>query len=91
MSNFEEYAKKKRFVDLLSEAYELSGDVVSIKYFHKPAGLYKEVVEIKYDGGAKAHINVAGDSCAEIAHEITRQISGPGAVGYIRTSWEEKR
>lgn len=82
------YVDKKRFVDLLSEAYEMDGSVKKIEYFYRPEETYTEVVVITYPGGYQEHINVAINSHQAIAHEISLQIYGQGAVGHFKNTWE---
>lgn len=77
------YADKKRFVDLLSEAYEMGGNVERIIYTRDMDNAV-ELVHIEYPGGHVDRINVTGDSHIAIGMEISRQLYGDGAVGLIR-------
>lgn len=77
------YVNKRRFVDLLSEAYELDGEVTRISYTRDPE-TELEVVEIKYSGGGVDCINVTANSNTATAREIANQISGIGAAGLMR-------
>lgn len=94
MTNFEEYAKvtpqeiaemyatKRRFVETLSEAYELAGEVTKITY-HRDSERNIEIVFIHYPGGV-TKINVTGNSIQATGKEIANQIYGIDAVGLIR-------
>lgn len=77
------YVNKRRFVDLLSEAYELDGTVRKITYTRDPEAK-TEIVSIEYPGGAVDRINVALNSHQAIAIEIARQIYTGDSVGLIR-------
>ena len=77
------YAEKKRFVDLLSEAYELDRTVDRIIYTID-RDRHLELVHIEYPGGHLERINVTGNSHIAIGREIANQVSGINAVGLIR-------
>lgn len=78
----EMYARKRVFVSLLSDAYEIYGTVERIIYTNPHSNL--ELVHIEYPGGHVDKINVTGNSHQAIGREIANQISGINAVGLIR-------
>ena len=79
----EMYATKRRFVEMLSEAYEMIGEVKRITYTRDP-DRNLELVHIEYPGGHVDRINVTGNSHQAIGREIANQISGINAVGLIK-------
>lgn len=79
----EMYATKRRFVDMLSEAYELAGVVTKITYTRDPER-DMELVHIEYPGGGVHRINVSHNSNIATGKEIANQIYGIDAVGLIR-------
>lgn len=78
----EMYARKRRFVETLSEAYEIAGVVTKVIY-HRDPERNIETVFIHYPGGV-TKIDVTGNSHQVIGREIANQISGINAVGLIR-------
>lgn len=77
------YATKRRFVDLLSEAYELAGEVTRITYTKEP-DRDLEFVNIEYPGGHVDRILVTGNSNLATAREIAMQVSGINVTSLIR-------
>jgi hypothetical protein len=76
------YDNKKKFVELLSQAYTIDESVWAITYTREDkTGL--EFVHIMWPGGDVDHINVTINSHQAIAMEIARQITGTGAHGYV--------
>ncbi len=79
----EMYARKRRFVDILSEAYELAGVVTKITYTRDPKR-NMELVHIDYPDGSTEVINVSINSEQATGKEIANQIYGIDAVGLIK-------
>lgn len=79
----EMYATKRRFVETLSEAYELAGVVTKITYTRDPER-NMELVHINYPGGSTEVINVSSNSEQATGKEIANQIYGIDAVGLIK-------
>lgn len=78
------YADKKRFVDLLSEAYEMDGRSAKRIIYTRDPENNLEFVHIEWPGGHVDRINVTGNSHQAISMEIARQICNGNAVGLIR-------
>lgn len=79
----EMYATKRRFVEMLSETYEMIGEVKRITYTRDP-DRDMELVHIEYPGGHVDQINVSKNSNQATGKEIADQIYGIDAVGLIR-------
>lgn len=79
----EMYATKRRFVEMLSETYEMIGEVKRITYTRDP-DRDMELVHIEYPGGHVDRINVSKNSNQATGKEIADQIYGIDAVGLIR-------
>jgi len=86
---------KKAFVDALSNALKMDSrsGVKSIQY---ATGiwfediLYEEVVQVNYENGRYAVINVIGNSNGANATEIIHEVYGSGAIGHIFYGREEE-
>lgn len=79
----EMYATKRRFVEMLSETYEMIGEVKRITYTRDPDRCM-EFVHIEYPGGHVDRINVSMNSHLATGKKIANQIYGIDAVGLIR-------
>ena len=86
---------KKEFVEALSDALKMDSrsGVKSIQY---ATGiwfediLYEEVIQVNYEGGRYALINVIGNSNGANATEIIHEVYGSGAIGHIFYGREEE-
>ena len=56
-------------------------NVVRITYSDRDPLEGGEVVEIEYESGYMARINVTANSLGAILHEIVAEVYGPGALG----------
>ena len=84
---------KKGFVDALSDTLKMDSrsGVKSIQYATDiwfEDILYEEVIQVNYEGGRYALINVIGNSNGANATEIIHEVYGSGAVGHIFYGFE---
>lgn len=85
---------KKEFVDVLSDTLKMDSrsGVKSIKYATNiwfEDILYEEVVQVNYENGRYALINVIANSNSANATEIIHEVYGSGAIGHISYGFEE--
>ena len=87
--------KKKEFVEALSDTLKMDSrsGVKSIQYATDiwfEDILYSEVVQVNYEGGRYALINVTANSNGANATEIIHEVYGDGAMGHIFYGFEEE-
>ena len=87
--------EKKEFITALCNTLKMDSrsGVKSIEYATDiwfEDILYEEVVQINYEGGRYALINVIANSNGANATEIIREVYGDGAVGHIFYGFEKK-
>lgn len=87
--------KKKEFVEALSDTLKMDSrsGVKSIQYatdiwFEDVR--YAEVVQVNYEGGRYALINVTANSNGANATAIIHEVYGDGAMGHISYGLKEK-
>ena len=86
---------KKAFVDALSDTLKMDSrsGVKSIQYatgIWFEDVLYEEVIQVNYESGRFALINVTANSNGANATAIIHEVYGDGAMGHIFYGFEEE-